>query len=136
MIETLADETYSVDLDDYSSWRPWPRSTRRFTSEFRPQRRADDAPIIKLIETDTAACAADPDPDRWFDASSGGQRLAELSRLCAYCPLLQACQQYALENDVLGFWGGTTRSQRIRMRNQRHIVAKSTSWQQWLAAKF
>lgn len=127
---TTDDAFDNIDVADYQPTAPR-RGTRRFTSAFNPSRRDVNAPIIALIEHATAACASDPDPDRWFDNLQGGGS-QDMRRLCQHCPLHRACLDYALRHDVLGFWGGTNASERQRLRDIRGIKAEAISWLPWL----
>lgn len=43
-------------------------------------------------------------------------------RLCARCPIREACLQWAIEHDEIGIWGGTTDGDRQKMTRQRHRV--------------
>ena len=40
-------------------------------------------------------------------------------RLCAQCPVRQACLDHALAWDEDGIWGGTTKPERERMQQER-----------------
>lgn len=63
-----------------------------------------------------AACH-DHDPHLWFPAT--GEDPGPARRICHTCPLIAACQTYALAHDVHGVWGGTTYQQRRDLR--RHL---------------
>lgn len=52
-----------------------------------------------------------------------GDSLRPARRLCAMCPFLTACREYALYYDLHGIWGGTSRQQRAHIREERGIVA-------------
>ena len=65
-----------------------------------------------------AACAGHPDPGLWF-ARADDPRTGKALAICAACPVKAACLGYALSVPGLhGTWGGTTRTQRTRLRNQ------------------
>ena len=63
----------------------------------------------------SAACTtADPDvfhPRRGVPAH-------EAMRICAACPVAAACLAYAVEHNEQGIWGGTTETERRRLRRQ------------------
>jgi WhiB family redox-sensing transcriptional regulator len=64
-----------------------------------------------------AFCA--PDPDRMFPEGKGSTYAEEKATVvCAGCPYILECLQFALENDEWGVWGGTTRAQRKAMRQR------------------
>lgn len=42
--------------------------------------------------------------------------------LCAFCPVKPECLQHALDNDEDGYWGGTTKAQRLAITSGRHRV--------------
>lgn len=48
-----------------------------------------------------------------------------LTRVCDNCEVKKACLNYALHNDVQGWWGGTSDMQRIKMRRALKIQAKN-----------
>jgi WhiB family redox-sensing transcriptional regulator len=42
----------------------------------------------------------------------------EAKAACAMCPVSNECLEYALKENVMGIWGGTTDKERQRMRRQ------------------
>ncbi|SIJ20807.1 transcription factor WhiB [Mycobacteroides abscessus subsp. abscessus] len=61
-------------------------------------------------------CRQRPDVE-WFPENFA-QGLAA-KRVCLQCPVMAKCRDYALANaDVSGIWGGTTDSERRRIRKQ------------------
>ena len=65
------------------------------------------------------------DVDMFFteEGSSTFQEENFLKRVCAACPVKSECLDYALNNAVLGWWGGTSEYQRKRLRKQLNITA-------------
>ena len=47
---------------------------------------------------------------------------ALLKRVCGNCDVQQACLDYALRNNVLGWWGNTSEATRVKLRNQLGII--------------
>jgi hypothetical protein len=45
-------------------------------------------------------------------------------KICADCPLLEKCRDYAIHNLVYGIWGGMTNRERQIYRAKHNIVAK------------
>ena len=78
------------------------------------------------VDWDRAACL-NSDQDMWFptDAYPGALRLQvelerECARICAGCPIRNACLHYALRWEPHGFWGGkTARARRAMNRSMR-----------------
>lgn len=67
-----------------------------------------------------AACEG-TDTDMWFqDRDFSNYRL--LRRICNGCPAKRECLDYALYNNVIGFWAGTTMHQRRLLRKQNNII--------------
>ncbi len=53
--------------------------------------------------------------DDWF-AQPGSVRSEGAKALCASCPLLDECQEYAIENGIpSGIWGGVDETQREQL---------------------
>lgn len=67
------------------------------------------------------AVCAETDPEVFFPKGGLGH-LAAIA-VCEACPLIVECREYALANDVLGIWGGTSYSHRLRIRKAAGIVA-------------
>ncbi len=64
---------------------------------------------------DAACVAADPE---LFFPEDGGRPYAAV-RVCDGCRVRDACLDYALDDlELDGVWGGTTRSQRLRMAQE------------------
>lgn len=62
---------------------------------------------------DQAKCRSVTDPDRFYPERGGSSAAA--IRLCKFCPVKQACLEYAVENDEeFGVWGGMTALERER----------------------
>jgi WhiB family redox-sensing transcriptional regulator len=66
-----------------------------------------------------AACST-ADPELFFPVSSLGpalRQVAQAKAICARCRIQQACLGYALDaGPVQGIWGGTTETERRRLR--------------------
>lgn len=43
-------------------------------------------------------------------------------KLCARCHVKEECLQHALDHDEVGYWGGTTKTQRDAIMSGRHRV--------------
>lgn len=65
------------------------------------------------------------DPETFFPVSARDSYffLRRARPLCADCPFLQECRDYAISYDVHGFWGGMTRRERIEERRRLGIAA-------------
>jgi WhiB family transcriptional regulator, redox-sensing transcriptional regulator len=66
-----------------------------------------------------AACST-ADPELFFPVSSLGpalRQVAQAKAICARCHIQRACLGYALDaGPVQGIWGGTTETERRRLR--------------------
>lgn len=62
----------------------------------------------------TWALCAETDGDAFFPEKGGSPRQAKA--ICAGCPAKGECLEYALEYGEVGIWGGTTETQRRRMK--------------------
>jgi WhiB family redox-sensing transcriptional regulator len=61
-----------------------------------------------------AACRG-ADSEAFFETESSADR-HYLAGICRPCPVREACLAHALDRDEHGWWGGTTRSERRRMK--------------------
>lgn len=90
----------------------------------RPAQDKSDAEDIRLygVEFGTPqwyelAVCAQTDPEAFFPEKGGSTR--EAKRVCAGCPVMQECLEYALANDErFGIWGGKSERERRRMKRQ------------------
>lgn len=74
---------------------------------------------------DTPACQG-TDTEMWFceDDEPGYREANLLKRICSGCPVKSQCLQYSLENNVLGYWAGTTPRTRMELRKKFNITAQ------------
>jgi len=80
-----------------------------------------------FILEDNPACA-ETDPELFFPLevdmgfgrfTSKYQNASAARKICASCPLIEKCLDYALLNNEVGIWGGTTEEQRKQIRKNR-----------------
>lgn len=63
---------------------------------------------------DDAKCS-EVDPDLFFPEKGGSTRLAK--QLCASCPVVDTCLEYATANGIYeGIWGGKSAQERAAAR--------------------
>ncbi len=55
-----------------------------------------------------------------FDEDANVPVPSFIVQLCERCPLRQDCLDWAMRNDEYGFWGGTSRYQRLQLGRQKH----------------
>jgi WhiB family redox-sensing transcriptional regulator len=64
-------------------------------------------------------CRSEP-PSRFFPSDGVGVDIAR--RICAQCPVRQACLEYALTNRIdHGVWGGCSERERRRILKRRRL---------------
>ncbi len=64
-----------------------------------------------------ALCAGEP-PDVFFPSDGVGVLRAQ--KICASCPVVEDCLEYALAHHIShGVWGGSSERQRRRLQHQR-----------------
>lgn len=71
-----------------------------------------------MFDTERAACRrrSDIPLKAWFPEDSGAPD--DLLRICATCPILDTCFNYAMaDKTVIGIWGGTSAQQREKLRS-------------------
>lgn len=69
---------------------------------------------------DGSQVCAQTDPEAFFPEHRGSSP-KPAKKLCAGCPFLDACREYAIWHSVEGVWGGTTYKERFRIRADRGI---------------
>lgn len=64
------------------------------------------------------------DPETFFPVTSRDTyfNLLKARPVCAGCPFLAECRDYAVSHDVHGFWGGMSRAERIEERKRLGIA--------------
>ena len=81
------------------------------------------------METDTGwmnegNCRNEP-PETFFPSDGVGVEVAK--RICATCPVIDQCLEYALEHRIdHGVWGGASERQRRRILKARRIPLLAT----------
>lgn len=71
-----------------------------------------------------AACRGQ-DTDLFVGDSNAGARYYDVARrVCAVCPVVDECLQYALDNGIsMGLWGGMSPDQRAKFARNRRASA-------------
>ena len=77
---------------------------------------------------DGTQLCAQIDPEIWFPEGSLLKENKQAMKICQKCHFIDACLEYALENDVDGIWGGTTNPQRKVIRKDRGIIPVPMAW--------
>ena len=67
--------------------------------------------------TGTEACLDVEDPDLFF--SDFGLDIALAKDICAECPMLQSCRNYAMKHENHGVWGGLSADERFKLRGKK-----------------
>jgi WhiB family redox-sensing transcriptional regulator len=84
----------------------------------------------ELMWTDQANCAGLDTND--FFVEDGSKRYDNeqiLARICKGCVVKTECLNYALHNNVTGYWGGTTEKTRRSLRQKYGIIAKGLAFE-------
>lgn len=64
------------------------------------------------------------DLESWFPESYSAIDTPYMIGVCNSCPARKECLAYALDYNVIGIWGGTTASDRVKIRRAKGITAK------------
>jgi len=84
----------------------------------------------ELLWVDQANCKG-IDTDDFF-VPDGGKRYQNetmLKRICDGCAVKAQCLDYALHNNVTGYWGGTSEKTRATTRRRLGIIAKGLAFE-------
>ena len=65
----------------------------------------------------TEACADVEDPEQFF--SDFALDIALAKDICAECPMIQACRNYAMKHENYGVWGGLSADDRYKLRGNK-----------------
>jgi len=64
------------------------------------------------MDMEQAACK-EADADLFFpEGKDKREQEYKAKKICASCPIVTDCLQFAIDNDQLGIWGGTTEDER------------------------
>ncbi len=80
---------------------------------------AADLPVNTNWRVD--ALCREKDPELFFPVGASGPALvqvAEAKAVCRTCPVMDACLDWALDNDEQGVWGGTDEEDRRRIQRR------------------
>jgi hypothetical protein len=65
------------------------------------------------------------DPEIFFpDSNQSQNEIKVILSLCSNCPVFTKCYDYALHNDVVGWWAGTTYADREKIRKRKRFRPK------------
>lgn len=114
MLATASDGTVNqADIEPYAT----PRRRKRRRVFAAPVAAAQtQQPIvldIRHLLWQLRAFCNGMDRELFFDST---QDVEMLRAICASCPVKQDCLDYANQQQLLGFWGGTTEAERKRER--------------------
>ena len=70
----------------------------------------------RLFDNSDLANCASTDPEIFFPDFETVQATAMTAPVCAMCPVLENCLNYAIANEKFGIWGGASSRERYRMR--------------------
>jgi WhiB family redox-sensing transcriptional regulator len=71
-----------------------------------------------------AACHGS-DVDAWFPELGGmSEQNNQAIKICRTCPVIDECLEWALHHERHGIWGGTTPTDRRRIRAKRNILVE------------
>jgi WhiB family redox-sensing transcriptional regulator len=84
----------------------------------------------ELMWVDQANCKG-LDTNDFFvpDSSKRYENEPILKRICSACVVKTECLDYALHNNVTGYWGSTTEKTRRTMRQKLGIIAKGLTFE-------
>ena len=79
--------------------------------------------MSQVFDTQDAKCR-EVDPELFFpEHTQTKTEVKVILSLCSNCPVFTQCYDYALKNDVIGWWAGTTYNERIKIRKQKKLRA-------------
>jgi WhiB family redox-sensing transcriptional regulator len=95
-----------------------------------------DFQLLNLIRQKGNCAVENIEPELFFDEEDTKgfymERLPVLRKICGNCVVRNECLEYALRNDVQGFWGSTTHQERRAIRRRSKILPKSVTFDAWI----
>ena len=81
------------------------------------------SPKYPLFISNGVAPCATADPEVFFPhKGANGNNINMAKRICQTCPYIHPCLEWALDNKESGIWGGTTETQRKKMKKHRRSL--------------
>ncbi|MBA2426413.1 MAG: WhiB family transcriptional regulator [Actinobacteria bacterium] len=68
-----------------------------------------------------AACDG-TDEDGTIFFPEHGHSAARAKAICARCPVVEQCLEWAIQHEDSGVWGGTTAPERVELRRARRVA--------------
>jgi hypothetical protein len=85
--------------------------------------RIDIAPLPDDLDWEwrSEARCKDPEitPDTFFAGRGYNDTTHQAKRICAACPVVEPCLDFAMRTNAEGVWGGTTETERRQLRKAR-----------------
>ncbi len=74
------------------------------------------------IDWSRAACAG-CDVEAFYEEKAGVAKPLNivLRKICAECPIINECAEFAIKHEMHGFWGGLSPSDRVEIRKRRKL---------------
>lgn len=90
---------------------------------------SDQSPLVEAFGSiqampnlPLAACAGHPDADSFTaDRSNAAKAFKIAKKICAGCPELAPCREFAMNNKCEGVWGGLTERERQAQRQGKKV---------------
>jgi WhiB family redox-sensing transcriptional regulator len=77
--------------------------------------------IIEQLQNVELANCTSTDPEIFFPEREDKIAVRTASRVCAVCPIVEDCLEYAIKNENFGIWGGASSLERKRMIRQPYL---------------
>jgi WhiB family redox-sensing transcriptional regulator len=79
------------------------------------------------VDWSQAACLGTYTESWYVEGHAAHAEYMVLRRVCKDCPIRNECAEYAISNEVYGFWGGLAPKERERLRSRRGIRLRTWS---------
>lgn len=84
------------------------------------------SPVANRYPVWESPTCATTDPEAWYEQNRNpfirNKQYNALRKICAKCPMLRECFNYAVHHESYGFWGGTTPKERETLRAEYGIM--------------
>jgi WhiB family redox-sensing transcriptional regulator len=76
--------------------------------------------FVNLPQVSGKEACLETEPDLFF--SDFGLDIALAKDICAECPMIAACREYAIKHENFGVWGGLSAKERKELRGNKEAV--------------